>query len=77
MIATTIIMPKTYIGQILAANGWTVDYLARKADMSYAQTWDIVNNGFRPGTRLGNIEKLARALEVNVSDLLSNHKRYN
>jgi DNA-binding Xre family transcriptional regulator len=78
MLATaTMTMAKNYIEQLLAERGWTVDHLARRADMSYTQTWDIVNNGFRPGTRLGNIEKLANALGVPVSDLLENHKRYN
>ena len=66
---------KTYIEQVLERLEWTIDRLAREADMSYSQTHDNVTKGFKPGTRLGNIEKLAQALGVSLVDLLDKHKR--
>ena len=66
---------KTYIEKLLDERRWTIDRLAREAEMSYSQTHDIVTKGFKPGTRLGNIEKLAEALGVPVVDLLDNHIR--
>lgn len=66
---------KTYIEQVLASKGWTIDKLAREADLSYSQTWEIVTKGFKPGTRLGNIERIAEVLGVSVVDLLDNHLR--
>lgn len=66
---------KTYIEIILEGAGWTIDKLAREAGMSYSQTYDIVKRGFKPGTRIGNIEKLAGVLGVSVVELLDNHIR--
>lgn len=66
---------KTYIEQVLDSKGLTIDWLAREADMSYSQTWDIVKRGIKSGTRIGNIEKLASALGVSVVDLLDKHPR--
>lgn len=66
---------KTYIELLLDERGWTIDKLAREADMSYSQTHDIVTRGFKPGTRIGNIEKLAAVLNVSVVSLLDNHQR--
>lgn len=65
---------KTYIEHLLDNLGWTIDKLAREADMSYSQTHEIVTQGFRKGTRLGNIRKLAKVLNVSVVDLLDNHQ---
>jgi len=65
---------KTYMEQLLDNLGMTIDKLAREADMSYSQTHEIVTKGFRPGTRLGNIRKLAQVLNVSVVDLLDNHQ---
>lgn len=74
MLTATMDAQKTYIEQLLDSLGWTIDKLAREADMSYSQTHEIVTQGFRPGTRLGNIRKLAKVLNVSVVDLLDNHQ---
>lgn len=75
MLTATMNAQKTYIEQLLDGLGWTIDKLAREADMSYSQVHDIVTKGFRPGTRLGNIEKLAQVLNVSIIELLDNHPR--
>lgn len=75
MLAATMTATETYIKQRLISMGLTIDELAREADMSYSQTWDIVTNGFKPGTRIGNIEKIAQVLGVPVIELLNKHKR--
>lgn len=66
---------KTYLEQVLVSKGWTIDKLARETDMSYSQMWEIVTKGFRLGTRLGNIERIAEVLGISVTDLLDNHLR--
>jgi lambda repressor-like predicted transcriptional regulator len=66
---------KNFIEERLEELGWSIDRLARETGMSYSQTHDIVTNGFRPGTRIGNIEKIAEALGVSVLDILDKHPR--
>lgn len=66
---------KTYLEQVLKGKGWTIDKLARETNMSYSQMWEIVTKGFRPGTRLGNIELIAEVLDISVTDLLDNQLR--
>jgi DNA-binding Xre family transcriptional regulator len=75
MLTFTMDAQKTYIEQLLDGLDWTIDKLAREADMSYSQTHEIVTKGFRTGTRLGNIEKLASVLKVSVVDLIDKHPR--
>lgn len=66
---------KTFLAQVLESMNWTIDKLARESGMSYSQTWDIVTNGIKDGTRLGNIEKIAEVLGIPVMDVLQRHKR--
>lgn len=66
---------KTYLEQVLEGKGWTINKLARETDMSYSQIWEIVKKGFRPGTRLSNIEVIAEVLDISVTDLLDNQLR--
>lgn len=67
--------PTTYIERLLYEKEQSIDWLAREASMSYSQTWSIVRNGISSGTRIGNIEKIAKALGVTVYDILSKHER--
>jgi len=66
---------RNYIEGLLNASGVTIQELARQADMSYSQTWDIVKNGYSEGTRIGNLEKIASVLRVPLMDVLDNHPR--
>lgn len=75
MLTAVMAAQKTYIQRLLDDRGWTIDRLAREADMSYSQTYDIVVKGLRPGTRLHNIEKLAQALGVSTVEVLDNQLR--
>lgn len=75
MLVATMDAQKTYIEQLLDDLGWTIDKLAREADMSYSQTHEIVTKGFKTGTRLGSIKKLAQVLNVSIVDLLDKHQR--
>lgn len=69
--------PDTFITTRLKAMDMTIDRFSRMIGMSYSQTYDIAINGFKPGTRLGNIEKIADVLGVPVIELLDRHKRQN
>lgn len=67
--------PRTWLEARLIEMGWDIDDLARTADMSYSQVHDIVTKGIRPGTRIGNIEKIANAISISVVSLLDNQER--
>lgn len=75
MLVATMPKAQTYIARLLDGKDWTIDKLAREADLSYGTTHDIVTNGIKPGTRFGNIVKIAEALGVPLTDVVERHKR--
>lgn len=50
-------------------NGWTQEYLARKADISY-HTLIKIERGDIKDPRLGTVKKIAKALETSVDELI-------
>jgi DNA-binding Xre family transcriptional regulator len=67
----------TYLEEQLQIKKMSIYRLADEIGMSYSQTYDIVKEGISAGTRLGNIEKIARVLDVPVFEVISKQKRKN
>lgn len=61
------------IKQLAKAKGLSIKQLSEKADISYTRLSSIINGKGRPS--LGTLEKISKALEVDIQELIYTPKR--